>query len=156
MIRDPFAGYDQWKTAYPPEYDRPDEPIEEPPKLETDPYGNLEYAVGSGDDFICFDFACEDGWMKLHAVVNSETGSFIEDFGKAAIVRYQDAVAEAVSMTEAALDWCATNNVRLDLKGWNQDPYYFARKVEETATDSTHKPARRIKHWRQWKPRSAE
>ena len=47
----------------------------------TDPYGSLEYAVGSGDDFWCFDFHVDESRkrVRLHAVINSETGSFIQD-----------------------------------------------------------------------------
>ena len=48
----------------------------------TNPYGLLGYAVGSGDDFWCFDYALlEDGRMVLSATINSETGCFIMSGG---------------------------------------------------------------------------
>lgn len=96
----------------------------------TDPYGELEFAVGSKDDFVCFDYAFEEDKCILHAVLNSETGHFIQDF------RYEVAAADdspyktAIVMVEEALDWCAANNVKHDKRGWNQDPYYFARAVK--------------------------
>lgn len=119
----------------------------------TDPYGALEYVVGSGDDFICFDFVIDEtaSRVKLHAVLNSETGSFIQDFAEPEWVDFEHAVERAVALTAEALDWCLENRVRLDLKGWNQDPTYFARSVC-AAVRSEHphrRVTRRVRRWRE-------
>ena len=98
-------------------------------KGKTDPYGNLEWAVGSGDDFVCFDYHVEDDYVILHSVINSETGGFIQDFEAPVRVPRTEAAKEARSLVEHALDWCANNDVRHSVKGWNQDPYYFVRCV---------------------------
>lgn len=109
---------------------------QEPP---TDPYGLLEYCVGNEDDFICFDFAVTDKGVWLHAVVNSETAHFIQDFQAPVLVSRGKAVAEACEMVNAALDWCVENEVTHDEKGWNQDPHYFARAVAYELMDAPHK-----------------
>ena len=110
--------------------------IDDDPQIETkgktDPYGKLEWAVGNGDDFVCFDFHAEYGYVILHAVLNSETGHFIEDFEPPVKVPFTQAVAEARNLVESALDWCVNNDVRHSVKGWNQDPYYFVRCVRRT------------------------
>lgn len=105
----------------------------------TDPYGDLDYAVGNGDDFICFAAAVrDDGKIQLHAVLNSESGGFIEGFtafGSNAdgqgisVVDPCDAVAEAQCFVDAAINWTFDNDVRHDHRGWNQDPEYFVRAV---------------------------
>lgn len=134
-----MRGYDQWKTASP--YD--DEPdwldIKEYP-VNTDPYGKLEFVIGSEDDFVCFDYQTEPEQevIILHAVLNCETGSFIQDFSKRAVwpidntegVMAMNAAEAAKALVEEALDWCAENDVEHDAEGWNQDPYYFARYIE--------------------------
>lgn len=106
----------------------------------TDPYGSLEFAVGSGDDFVCFDYYHDKARKRvlLHAVLNSETGSFIEDFQKPEWISYrQDVLAPyraAENLVNMALDWCADNTVEHDTEGWNQDPMYFARAVHASFT----------------------
>ena len=60
-----------------------DKPGTELPNF-TSPYGHLFFAIGSGDDFWCFDFADVNAgprgsFIVLHATINSETGRFIED-----------------------------------------------------------------------------
>jgi hypothetical protein len=112
----------------------------------TDPYGLLEWAVGDGDDFVCFDFYVTQRRVLLHAVINSETGHFIDTLEKMTVSR-RDAFAEAVALVDRALDWAYANDVRLDLKGWNQDPYYFARCVR-AIVDGKGTPARRVREWR--------
>ena len=108
----------------------------------TDPYGDLHYAIGGKDDFICMDF-CElvDGRIILHAVLNSETGSFIQDF-KYLVVYQGEAVAMADGIMQAALNWCDANKVWHAAKDWDQDPYYFVRKVAQEVEDP------RIKQWK--------
>lgn len=108
----------------------------------TDPYGNLDCCVGSGDDFYCYDYFLGALGGRtifvIHSVINSETGSFIQDndyivvdsvdpkfkglgdFEAACI----HAVMEAV---ESGLDWCGENGIRHTNTGWNQDPYYIVR-----------------------------
>jgi hypothetical protein len=117
----------------------------------TDPYGNLLFAVGSGDDFWCFDYATHgDGTMTLHAMINSETGSFIQNAEEPVRVPYAKAVAEAVRLTDRALEWAADNEVRLDMKGWNQDPAYFVRAVRSIVEGPIvlPTPPRRRPNWR--------
>lgn len=100
---------------------------------ETDPYGSLEFAVGSEDDFFCFDYAVEGRNVCLHAVINSETGSFIMNASEPVTVDANEAVAVAEGMVSEALDWCADSGgdpVEHDCEGWNQDPHYFVRCVQ--------------------------
>ena len=114
---------------------------------QTDPYGSLSFAVGSDDDFVCFDYHVGARRVVLHAVVNSETGHFLEDFAKVE-VRREDAFASAVALVDRALDWCAENGVRLSLKGWDQDPYYFARAVRADMAKDYAPVTRRMRGWR--------
>lgn len=115
----------------------------------TDPYGYLEYAVGSGDDFHCFDFCVHnDGTVTLHAVINSETGSFIMNADDPVRVKAEDAVRVAQDMVWAALEWCTENEVRLTMAGWAQDPAYFVRSVKYAINPVGKAPARRRKNWR--------
>jgi len=106
----------------------------------TNPYGALEYAVGNGDDFHCFDWAMlPDGRVVLHATVNSETGCFIQGAGYE-VVSKEDAPNVACGMIDNAIDWLGWNDVRHSKKGWNQDPYYFYRSVVWHLDDSPDKP----------------
>ena len=109
-------------------------------KALTDPYGILEYAVGSGDDFVCFDYYIHpNGMVRLHAVVNSETGSFIENMQEPFTVGKRYAINESAKLVASALDWCSINNVRHDKRGWNQDPYYFVRELGHRLKDARYK-----------------
>jgi len=109
----------------------------------TSPYGSLQYAVGNGDDFHCFDFGkLADGRIALHACVHSETGSFIMD-SCYEIVDRRDAVAEAVGLVDQALEWCHDNKIKHGHKGWDQDPYYFARCVARAVGALKRRPVRR-------------
>ena len=103
----------------------------------TSPYGALYFAVGNGDDFVCFDYAildqCKDGKTRiaLHATVNSETGSFIDGFGYE-VCELGEAANVALGMIDQAVDWCymdPESMVEHDKDGWNQDEYYFYRSV---------------------------
>src|SRR5678816_2132015 len=93
--------------------------------FQTDPYGALEFAIGSADDFVCFDYDISGGRIKLHAVLNSETGHFIEDFLEPVILPLTQPVEEihnaALGLIDRAIDWCYDNEVRIDKSGWNQD-----------------------------------
>lgn len=105
----------------------------------TSPYGHLVYAIGSGDDFHCFDFATQESptfgsFIVLHAVINSETGSFIMDGDYAILPINTDdqrrlALRHAAFMVDTANDWLFDNDLRHSRKGWNQDPLFFLRSV---------------------------
>jgi len=108
----------------------------------TDPYGILEYAIGSGDDFHCFDYACyEDDeigkTLILHSVVNSETGSFIMTVKRKVIpLKEETFEAEIMDLVDDAVTWLADNDVKHDKVGWNQDWYYFYRHVASSCMSS--------------------
>ncbi len=111
----------------------------------TSPYGSLEFAVGSGDDFYCFDYALVKGiginrghWLVLHSVINSETGHFI-DRGDYQIISMMDYDDDALSFVSAALDWCQTNDIKHTKRGWNQDPFYFVRCVRNAVRHHYHR-----------------
>lgn len=97
--------------------------------MKTDPYGALYFCVGTADDFICFDYDSDGERVRLHSVINSETGAFIQDFDPPATVSYAEAPSVALGMVDAALDWCAENDVVHDVAGWSQSADYFARCV---------------------------
>lgn len=109
----------------------------------TNPYGRLEYGIGSGDDFHCFDFALINAgsvgeYFILEATVNSESAGFIDNAGYAllparSLEEYKTIIEEAESMVGTALDWLVDSGkpIRHDRKGWNQDPRYFVRSVAQ-------------------------
>jgi hypothetical protein len=103
-----------------------------------DPYGSLNFVVGSSDDFVCLDYAIvgEHGprgifgmAIVIKAVLNSETGSFIQDFGYWDSGFDDSPYVAARNAVNAALDWCAENNVKHNKTGWNQDPHYLTRVI---------------------------
>jgi len=103
----------------------------------TSPYGHRYFAIGSGDDFHCFDHCLlECGprgvFMILHSVVNSETGNFIQDGSYYVLPANTDedhlvVVDLAADMVLDAMNWCLDNNIRHDSKGWNQKQPFFVR-----------------------------
>jgi len=105
----------------------------------TNPYGHLEFACGSGDDFYCFDYEHIDAgprgsFIILDSTINSETGSFIEGGHYLVLpVNTQEersgVILEAMGMVADAVEWCANNGVRHTKKGWNQSPEYFSNAV---------------------------
>jgi len=104
----------------------------------TSPYGHLHFAVGNsegdeecdGDFTTFFDYAVlPDGRYILHSVENTESGGYIGD-GVYNVVNACMAVEYAREMVNDALLACDVNGVRHDEEGWNQDPFYFARCVE--------------------------
>jgi hypothetical protein len=97
----------------------------------TDPYGELTWAIGSADDFICFDFNMLHNVLHLHAVINSETSSFIEDFAHKVVINptVEAAQRAAEVLVDMALEWCAENDVEHDRDGWNQHPAQFVAGV---------------------------
>lgn len=105
----------------------------------TNPYGFLAYAVGSSDDFHCFDFKqIQDlygkHWVILDATLNSETGSFIDGAGYYVLSienaeKRREVVRRAWVMVTDAIEWMGWQDIRHDVRGWNQDPFFFARDV---------------------------
>lgn len=100
----------------------------------TDPYGELEFVIGSGDDFICFDYHlerldAESVLVIIDAVINSETGSFIQSFDYYCdVIKVSDnPVEELRVMIYKAIEWCWENEVKYTKQGWNQDPWYVYR-----------------------------
>lgn len=103
----------------------------------TSPYGHLEFAVGSGDDFYCFDYEVTDAgpegrFVILHAVINSESGGFIMDAPHGYEVlpvnttaQQKAAVRAAFGLMVQAQDWCAHNDIKHSVKDWGQNPAYF-------------------------------
>jgi len=82
----------------------------------TDPYGSLSYCVGNEDDFWCFDYHIENDYVLLHAVINSETGAFIQDAEK--VVVYKSiAMEKALEMVDAAIEWCNDNDISPEEQG---------------------------------------
>jgi hypothetical protein len=116
----------------------------------TNPYHHLEFVIGNGDDFWCFDYASTtDGKIRLHAVVNCETSHFIEDAETPVEVPPSEAVSVAQGMVDAAISWmangwdCIDGVIEHDTEGWNQDPQYFVRCVQAYVSGEP-KPVERI------------
>jgi hypothetical protein len=100
----------------------------------TNPYGHLCFACGTGDDFICWDYArihtVIGDYMILDAAVNSETGGFIDGFGykvmpARSIAERHAVLTETNSMVDRAYDWMCAGDIRHSVWGWNQKPEYF-------------------------------
>jgi len=104
--------------------------------MNTDPYGALTFAIGTGDDFHCFDYDVdrEQGLVRLHAVINSETGSFIMDAEKPVEVPIDEAVAYAQALVDGAMEWCMENDITHDSEGWNQNHDYFVECVRKAVS----------------------
>ena len=98
---------------------------------DTDPYGQLHFCIGSADDFWCFDYATDrsTGMVRIHAVINSETGSFIQDAEPPVEVSIDHAVETAQRLVDEAVDWMCDNEVEHDQEGWNQDTQFFVRSI---------------------------
>jgi hypothetical protein len=75
--------------------------VREELQLFNSPYGHLTYAIGNGDDFVCFDFFITDTstgkWFGIDATVNSETGGFIDGFGRALVKLDPENRSETIS-----------------------------------------------------------
>jgi len=106
----------------------------------TNPYGSLNWAIGSGDDFFCFDYDfLPDNRVVLDSTINSETGSFIQE-AKYEVVSQDHAPNVALSMVDEGISWAVDNDVRHTKQGWNQDPYYFYRRVFYDCDNNKNKP----------------
>lgn len=111
------------------------------------PYKHLEYAAGSGEDFVCFDFIIDKNKAAIASTLNSETGGFIQNFEEPWVGPKEELVAVAKELIGNALGWAVENEVRLDMKGWNQDPAYLIRAIEfELGIQKT--APRRRRNWR--------
>ncbi len=106
----------------------------------TDPYGHRAYGVGTEDDFVCFDYMVfeDEGTTKvaLHATVNSETGSFIEDFDYQ-VVKKNEAMLIASEMAGDAIGWAADNEIEPDVKGWDHGIKRFIQDLETELGETT-------------------
>ena len=108
----------------------------------TSPYGHLQYATGNGDDFFCYDFEILNAGPRgqfavLHAMINSETGGFIEGFSYEvmpcnSLAEKMRVVRAAFALVDRAVDWCISNDVKHSIKGWNQSDDFFAISVAQT------------------------
>jgi hypothetical protein len=105
-------------------------------KRRLDPYGSLEYCIGSGDDFVCFEFGLQKSGrvLRIESVLNSETGHFIDRFHDPilidlAVVSLTDLKEAIIDEIDSALDWCMENEVKHTKAGWNQDPFYLYRAI---------------------------
>jgi hypothetical protein len=99
--------------------------------MKTDPYGHLLWCIGSADDFWCFDYhEHDDGTVTIHAVINSETGHFIQDAEEPVRILKSDAVDIAKGFVDQALEWCVDNDIEHDTDGWNQSPCWFWRSMQ--------------------------
>jgi hypothetical protein len=77
----------------------------------TDPYGLIEWSVGNDEDFHCFDYlVLPGGYIAIHSVVNSETGSFIQD-ASYEIAPIDQAERAAQHVIDQAWTWCYDNEV---------------------------------------------
>jgi hypothetical protein len=112
---------------------------------ELDAYGGLEWAVGSGDDFVCFDYHQHaNGDFSFHSVVNSETGGFTQDMQHEERVPEAEAVAYACGLVDQGMEWVYNNGGRHSVRGWDQDPYYFARVVAAAIARRHGAPYKRV------------
>lgn len=108
-------------------------------KPNLDPCGELAWTVGSDDDFVCFDYDIDPDAkiVYLGSTVNSETGSFIQDFLPDQAVSYADDITApyeaALALFSAGIDWCIDNEVEYD----DADIAEFARAVHAAVTGET-------------------
>ena len=119
-----------------------DKPGTELPNF-TSPYGHLLYAIGSVDDFYCFDYADVNAgprgcFIILHATINSDSGGFIEDAPHGyrvmpanSMAERAAAVREAFGMADQAVEWCMHNDIRHSTKKWNQNDRFFPLSVAQ-------------------------
>jgi hypothetical protein len=114
-----------------------DKPGTELPNF-TNPYGFLEYAIGNGDDFVCFDYAEIDTgprgtFIILHATRNCETSSFIEKADYAVLpCNTKEECLTALRYAAWMCDELPFDDIRHSRSGWNQDGFYFVRAVAHT------------------------
>ena len=101
--------------------------------------GDLVDAIGSGDDFWCFDYEVihagpRGEWIVLDATINSETGCFIMGGGYHvlpcnSLEEKRLALLRASDLSGSAAEWVCDNEIRATKSGWNQDFHYFERCV---------------------------
>lgn len=104
-------------------------------KAELDPYGHLNWCIGSEDDFWCFDYVADHKakLMWIRATINSETGSFIQDAHTdwRKPIAFENAPDYAMSLSDDACQWLAEGGdpIEHDEEGWNQSIDWFCRCV---------------------------
>lgn len=78
------------------------------------PFGMLNWTLGSADNFICFDYAVlRDGTVVLGSDVTSDSSCFTEAF-RYVHVDVPNALAEAEEMVSEAREWCEENEVNTE------------------------------------------
>jgi len=108
----------------------------------TDPYEHLTWVVGNDDTFVCFDHVAFGAEVAIHAVVNSESGCFIDTFAYS-IVSSEEAFAEACGIVSLALDSLTEfdypgeegEDSSLDPRGWNYGGTRFIEDVGQCYGD---------------------
>lgn len=102
------------------------------PKL-TDPCRRLEFAVGSREDFICFDFSMIDNQtFVLHSVIHTSGCGFLSDAAYC-IVPAGHAVEAAYQMVREARQWCGEYGIEHDGLIWSSGPGDFLKAVQAFA-----------------------
>lgn len=77
----------------------------------TDPYKDITWSVGNGDDFHCFDYLIlPGGYLAVHSVINSETASFIQD-GTYEICLLAEWERAVENLIDIAFSWAYDNGV---------------------------------------------
>jgi hypothetical protein len=62
-----------------------------------------------GDDHIDFDFLPLEQHVAIHAVIDCDSGGFVEDFGYG-VVRYEEAIDTLQGMMDEAWEWFGNNH----------------------------------------------
>lgn len=109
----------------------------------TSPYGHLQFAVGSGDDFVCADYATINcgamgEFIILDFTFNSETGCYIGGCGYY-VLPVNSTEQKRKALNQAFYSMNCPDDVRHTRKGWNQDENYFARCVAKALFPSEFK-----------------
>lgn len=100
----------------------------------TSPFVRREFAVGTRDDFWCFDFAIlPNGRVALHAVINADSEGFFDD-GAYLVVPKEEAADQARRLVSMALEWCAEHGLSHSYRDCGKDPMCFARAVNRAVS----------------------
>jgi hypothetical protein len=109
----------------------------------TSPYGHLNFAIGSGDDFYCFDYEVINAgpygeFIILDSVWNSDTGHHIEGADYEILpfntkTECLEALRVAGCMVSSAVNATSQQDIKHTERGWNQDTLYFVRCVARKA-----------------------
>jgi len=127
---------DSWQAGQP--FDKPGHALDpddlSPDRTQarelTSPYGSLQYCVGDGECFVCFDYAIlADNRVALHSVVHSE--HYLGEL-EYVLVQPADAVNVATGLCEQTVQWCLDNEVDYNSEPdyLDSDAYSFVHAVE--------------------------